>query len=302
MKAGTNYFLILLMLAGCEPVSPAEDTGQAGVQFEMVGKLESSKLNEASGMQAGNDGVFFLHNDDGKEIFAIDDSGRDLGRMTVMSAKNKDWEDITRVMGDEGPMLVIGDIGDNQKGRKKVRLFFVKEPAKGEYKGDLELVHKLKVRYEDGPRDVEAMAYDSASDMILFLSKRDKPPRLYGVPLDLALREDELVATFLGEVPGFRRPTRSEILRHPKRGMWIAQPTGMDISDDGRKAAVITYRSLSVFERQDDETWAEAFLRKPVEYLGPPRLHEEAVAFSRDQQSIFVTTEGRPAPLHRLDP
>ena len=293
--------IIFILLAGCGPAAPPEETGEPPARFKMVGKLEAAKLDEASGIQAGNDGVFFLHNDEGKHLFAIDARGRDLGRMTIRDAKNKDWEDITRVVGETGPILVIGDIGDNHKGRKKVSLYFVMEPAREEFEEKLTPIHRLKVRYEDGPRDVESMAYDPASDMILFLSKRDEPPRLYGVPMDLALREDELEAVFLGEVPGFRPPTRSDILKNPKRGMWVSQPTGMDISDDGRKAAVITYRSLYVFERQDNESWVEAFQREPVEYLGPPGLHHEAVSFGHDRQSIYVTTERRPAPLYRLD-
>jgi len=290
------------MLAGCEPSRPPDAAGDAGPRFKMVGKLEAEKLDEASGIQAGNNGVFFLHNDGGNHIFAIDDKGSDLGRMTIRKAKNKDWEDITRVIGEEGPILVIADTGDNFHTRKKVSLYFVKEPAEGEYEAKLEPFHRLKVRYEDGSRDVEAVAYDSASDMILFLSKRDDPPRLYGIPMDLALWEDELEAKFLGEVPGFRPPTRSDIIGHPKRGLWVSQPTGMDISEDGRKAAVITYRSLYVFERLGEETWVEAFQREPAEYVGPPGLHDEGVAFSHDQQSIYVVTERRPAPLHRLDP
>jgi hypothetical protein len=302
MKAKLNILLIIILLAGCEPASPLEATDETGPRFEKVGKLESRGLNEASGIQAGNNGVFFLHNDGGKHLFAIDDKGNDLGRMNIIGAKNKDWEDITRVMSDEGPLLVIGDTGDNHNGRKKVRLYFVKEPTSGEFKSDLEPVHRLKVRYPDGPRDVESIAYDPASDMILFLSKRDRPPRLYGVPMDLALVEDELVATFLGEVPGFRPPTRMDMLKSHKRGLWVSQPTGMDISEDGRTAAVITYRSLYVFERHDDESWVEAFQREPVEYLGPPGLHDEAVSFGHDQHSIYVTTERRPAPLYRLDP
>jgi hypothetical protein len=301
MKARINLLLVFMVLAGCEPSNLPGDSGDSARRLKMVGKLEAGKLDEASGIQAGNDGVFFLHNDEGNRIFAIDGTGRDLGRMKIEGAKNKDWEDITRVMGDQGPMLVIGDTGDNLHTRKKVRLYFVNEPARGEYRDDLELVHRLKFRYEDGPRDVEAMAYDPASDMILLLSKRDQPPRLYGIPMDLALWEDELEATFLGEVPGFRPPTRSDILTSPKRGLWVSQPTGMDISADGRKAAVITYRSLYVFERQEQETWVEAFQRKPVEFAGPPGLHDEAVGFSHDQKSIFVTTERRPAPLWRLD-
>ena len=135
--------LILISLAGCEPANPPEATSEAGVRFKMVGKLEAEKLDEASGIQAGNDGVFFLHNDDGNHIFAIDASGRDLGRMTIKGAKNKDWEDITRVIGEEGPILVIGDTGDNHAGRKKVTLYFVQEPSRDEYRDKLEPIHRL---------------------------------------------------------------------------------------------------------------------------------------------------------------
>ena len=89
----------------------------------MIGKLQAEKLDEASGMQAGNTGVYFVHNDDGgKQIYAIDETGRHLGKMKIKKAGNKDWEDITRVMGEEGPLLVIADIGDNRQRRKDVTL------------------------------------------------------------------------------------------------------------------------------------------------------------------------------------
>ena len=292
----------LISLAACEPAAPPADDRESGARFRLVGKLESEKLDEASGLQAGNGGVFFVHNDGGgASLYAIDATGRHLGRMKIDGARNKDWEDITRVNDGDGPLLVIGDTGDNHRGRKKVRLYFVREPVDGDFDRELKPAHRLDVRYEDGPRDVEAMAYDPASGMILFLSKRDNPPRLYGIPLDLALVEDEMVAEFLSEVPGFRPPTRRDILSHPKRGLWVSQPTGMDISADGRRAAVITYRSLYLFEREENQTWVQAFQLGPVEYPGPPGYHDEAVSFSHDQQSIYITTERRPAPLYRLD-
>lgn len=296
-----NFIFFVFLLVGCGPEGLPADAEQPELGFTLAGKLESKKLKEASGMQAGSDEVFFLHNDDGIKLFAIDLTGRKLGKMSIAGAKDKDWEDITRVMGENGPMLVIGDIGDNQQNRKKVRLYFIDEPGPEDYKSELEVVHRLKVRYPDGPRDVEAMAYDPASDMILLLSKRDTPPRLYGVPLDLALWEDEAEAVFLAEVPGFRPPTPKDILLSLKRGHWVSQPTGMDISPDGLIAAVITYRSLYVFRRREGETWPEAFQRTPLEIVGPPGLHEEAVAFGPEPGSIYVTTERRPAPLYRLE-
>lgn len=293
--------LALLILAGCEPESPQERGSESGPRFVMAGKLEAKKLDEASGLQAGRDDVFFLHNDDGTHLFAIDNTGRHLGKMSIKDARNRDWEDITRVMGQSGPLLVIGDTGDNFGARKKVRLYFVEEPKADAFNDKLKPVHKLDVRYTDGPRDVESLSYDPQSDMILFLTKRDVPPRLYGIPMDLALLERELEAEFLGEIHPLRPPTRSDILGSPKRGMWVSLPTGLDISIDGRYAAVITYRSLYIFERKAHETWIEAFQREPVEFTGPPGLHEEAVTFGHDEKSIYVTTEKRPAPLHRLD-
>jgi len=135
----------------------------------------------------------------------------------------------------------------------------------------------------------------------LLMSKRDQPPRLYGIPLDLALWSHEADLEFLGEVPGFRPPTKADILRHPRRGLWVSQPTGMDISPDGRLAAVLTYRSLYLFRREGAENWTDAFQRQPVEIIGPPGAHDEAVTFSPDGRSVYVTTEKRPAPLYRLD-
>ncbi len=294
-------FAAIFALGGCGPADPPDPAGAGAPGFVVAGNLEHPGLDEASGLVAGPGGVFFLHNDDGAHLFAIDDTGRNLGRMKVRDARNKDWEDITRVAGENGPLLVIGDTGDNFSARKKVRLYFVAEPPPGSFDRALKPAHKLDVRYPDGPRDVEALAWDPQSDMILFLSKRDVPPRLYGVPRDLALVEKELEAEFLGEIAPLRPPTRSDILKHPKRGLWVSQPTGMDISADGRLAAVITYRSLYLYERGKQESWLEAFQRGPAEFRGPPGLHDEAVAFGHAGQSVYITTERRPAPLYRLD-
>lgn len=271
------------------------------LEFVVAGELENRRIDEASGIQAGRDGVFFTHNDEKRDIFVIDANGRHLGSFKLDGAKSHDREDITRVPGPHGPLLVIGDVGDNEARRKDVELMFFYEPGPEDFNRDRELLHIVSVRYPDGPRDTESMAYDPSSDRILLLTKRDVPPRLYALPLSTALAERRAELKFLAEVPGFRPPTARDLMVNPRRGLFVSQPTGMDISPDGRHAAVITYRSLYLFERFDDESWAEAFQKQPVEIVGPPGTHQEAVAFSADGGSVFVTTERRPAPLHRLD-
>lgn len=270
-------------------------------RFKVIGTLENSRLIEASGIQAGHAGVFYLHNDQKRDVFVIDESGKDLGAFKLDGSKSKDWEDITRIPNDGAPLLVIADTGDNHMKRDEVRLYFFLEPAEGEYGRDHDATHRLTVNYPDGSRDVEAVAYDSSNRDILLMSKRDRPPRLYRLPLDKALSEEDLEAEFLAEVPTLRPPTSQDLLDSPKRGPWVSQPTGLDISPDGRTAAVLTYRSLYIFTRDEGASWAQAFQKKPEEFLGPPGKHDEAVSFSLDGKSVYVTTERRPAPIYRLD-
>jgi hypothetical protein len=292
-----RYHLLTLLLVLSPLAAPAGEEPA----FKVSGTLQNSRIIEASGLVAGTDGVYFVHNDGKRDVFVIDAAGTDLGSFKLDESKNKDWEDITRVPDGDRHLIVIADVGDNQHKRKDVELYFFAEPAPDEFATNHEAIHRLKLSYPDGPRDVESVAYDPSSESILLLSKRDLPPRLYAIPLDRALAEKELEAEFLAEVPGFRPPTKQDILTHPKRGLWVSQPTGMDISPDGSLAAVLTYRSLYLFQREDGETWAEAFQRHPREFVGPPGTHDEAVAFSADGKTIYVTTERRPAPIYRLE-
>ena len=101
-------------------------------------------------------------------------------------------------------------------------------------------------------------------------------------------------------MPGLRPPAPRDLILSPDRGAWVSQPTGMDIGSDGRLAAVITYRSLYLFRREEKQSWPEAFMNVPQEFVGPPGLYEEAVGVSADQSSVIVATERLPAPIYRL--
>jgi len=300
-QVGTLLLFALLLLPACEPRE------QASAVFTVVGSIENLELDEASGMQASwlQPEVYFLHNDDGEpEIFALAADGSDLGRFTVESAQNRDWEDLTAVPSEAGPLLLLADSGDNFAQHDHVRLYFVLEPEPGPggvYAGSVAVQHVIELEYPGGSRDCESVAWDPHSDRIYLLSKRDKPARVYSIARLEALNQASATLRLDGEVFPFRPPSPRDMLKFGRRdGPWISQPTGLDFSADGRQAAVISYRSLYLFSRNDAESWPDAFARKPLEFEGPPSPKEEAVAYGRNEDFIMVTTEGTPAPMYRF--
>lgn len=258
-------------------------------------------------MQASysREGDFFVHNDEGKtRLYAVDETGANLGHISIVPAKNKDWEDITSIPMDDNRWLVVGDIGDNKAKRKSIKLYFIEEPKTGKkdrYSGKQVLKHHLYLTYPDGPRDCESMAYDPAGEQILLLSKRDKPPRLYAVDLETALTQESAELKFLGTTSALRPPTIRDRAHWGGRADYISQPTGFDISPDGNEAVVITYRSLYRYKRNNGEDWLSAMQRTPEEVVGPPAVQNEAIAYTIDGKAIYVTTEKRPSSVYRVE-
>lgn len=300
-----HAFSVVIILATTLISCKQESSEHAGIT--RVGTLENILLDEASGIQPSpvSEGVYFLHNDDGApEVFAIDDTGRNLGSFVIDGAANRDWEDITVIDTQDGPYLVLADTGDNFAIRDSIHLYFTREPEEREHErfyGKTSLAHQITLQYPDGARDCESIAFDASSNTLYLMSKRDKPARLYSIPVHEALQTDQAVLKFEGEVARLRPASMSDAQRFgSKESKWISQPTGMDINHDGSEAVVITYRSIYLFRRNPGEDWPSAFSRKPVEFIGPPDRGEEAVAYARDGQSILATAEGVRAPVFRF--
>lgn len=291
-----------LLLLSCEQTT----SRNAGIT--VTGNVQNPELDEISGLQRSGltPGVFFVHNDDGAAtVYALDEQGRNLGNFTVNGATNRDWEDIALITGGDETVLVIADSGDNFAQHPGVNLYFIREPepgADGSYSGEAPLLHNIELHYPDGARDCESVAWDPVSDRIILLSKRDKPARIYSIDRKTAMTETSAMLEFQGEIHPFRAPTARDYARFGARdGAWVYQPTGLDISADGHHAAVISYRRLYLFERNENESWHAAFRRKPLEFEGPPSNKEEAVGFAGESaQFIMITTEGVSAPLYRF--
>ena len=259
-------------------------------------KLTSPAVTEASGLAASPsaEGFLWMVNDSGgtPEIHLAQTDGTPRGAVTVADAVNKDWEDLAAFTFNGKPHLLIADTGDNGSARETCNLYIVREPklpAEGEtLSGKTPILWQITFTYEDGPRDCESVAVDAENAKIILISKRTDPPGVYELPLKPA---KNAIARKIGatetKAPG--------IVSVP----FANQPTGLDFSADHRMAVIVTYLGVFLFQREEKESWADAFAKNP-EVLAPHKLAQaEAVAFSQDGKSIFAVSEKPSSPVVR---
>jgi hypothetical protein len=263
------------------------------VREEPVASLRSPAVGEASGLAISptSPDRLWIINDSGSaaEIYRTGTDGADLGKVAVQGVKNADWEDLSSFIHDGKPYLLIADTGDNGSARAQCHLHVIAEPKQTDR--EVAVAWTIPFTYEDGPRDCESVAVDEKAGKILLLSKRTAPPFLYELPLKPAGNQP-VVARKVGKITD---PLAAGMPPVP----FGTQPTGLDVSSDGKSAAVVTYFRVFLFSRAEGESWETAFARKPVA-LEPHRLRQaESVGFSRDGRELFAVSEGGKSPVVR---
>jgi len=286
------------------------------------------------------DGILWTHNDSGHDpaIYAISTEGKHLGTVWPAGADNVDWEDIASFELGGRAYILIADLGDNRARRGNYSFYVIEEPDPAQLSPQKELIvpvaWQVPVAYPDGSHDCEAVAVDpgaapdGSEGRVYILLKREHPARLFTVPLKPAAVVPSAPISLsvkanapaggansannagvipvqiawqvakLGEIP---QPGAAQRLLPIPTGQYRGMPTSMDFSPDGRFAVVLTYGDVLLYPRRAGESWLAALLRKPV-VLPPHRLGQaEAVCFSRDGKSIFVTEEAPRAKLLRYD-
>jgi len=259
--------------------------------------IASAALTEASGLAVSpkNNQFLWAINDSGgtTDLHLFRTDGSDSGKVTLINSKNTDWEDLASFTLDGKAYLLIADTGDNRGSRNSCTLYILPEPALpatgGKLSGTATSAWSLEFTYEGGPRDCEAVAVDSSRQKIILVSKRTIPPEIFELPLRASANPESLMAKKVGMTD-----TNSPAARFIP---FANQPVGMDFSEDGSLAAILTYYSVFLFQRNSKETWAEAFAKKP-RILAPHGLPQaESLAFSRDGQQIHLISEGQNQPI-----
>ncbi len=293
-----------------------------------------SIVNEASGLAASRQhpGVVWTHNDNidlpassrksQPILFAISPAGELLSQITLSDATQRDWEAITEADLGGTPTLIVGDIGDNRGSWLDYRLWFVPEPAKLTPQATIAPTAVLRFRYPDqtqikekpsgsarwqGGHDSESMAYDARSKALLILTKREKPARLFSLPLSARtpltpntapainqqIRQAPVhTAQFIANLPPLPAPDFISWLLHPFISPYADQPTDMALSPDGSTLAVLTYSALFFFHRAPQQSW-QAALTAPVRAQALPFIDQwEGISYSANGKTLYIVREG----------
>jgi len=288
---------VSVVLLACAPPSDAP----ARQNSTIVGQLEDSSIDEASGLARSqrDPNVLWVINDDGPSVLhAIDLTGKDLGRVKISDTSNKDWEDLASFSLDGIPYLLVADTGDNDRKRDSVKLYVIEEPEPNESK--TKVSWSIKFRYPKKRRDAEAIAVDVENKRVLILTKREIPAGLYSVPLLPASKKTQK-ATRLGVLGSLPQPSRIDVQSAPKTDIYYWQPTGMDITDDGSAAVILTYGGVYLFHKGPGDDWLGVLQRQPLVVSRTGNREAESVTFNATGNAIYITLELPNAPLFRLE-
>jgi hypothetical protein len=218
---------------------------RAPVRADRTGTFEDPRVGESSGVAASHAhaGVVWTINDSGNDpiLFATDTLGADLGAFEVTGTANEDWEDAAVGPCGGGSCVYIADTGDNAETRPEVAIHRVPEPVPGPVaRGATPAGETLRVRYPDGPHDVEAMYVDAAGDVHLISKGRTGGVLHFRVRATAWGTTEPVVAEAMGALPLDPGLSLSDRI------------TGAALSPDGGTAVVRSYRRLHFFTVRGD--------------------------------------------------
>lgn len=300
--------IVGLSLCATSATSQAAETNKhtnRATRFPLNTKL----LSEASGIAVSrrDPTLLWAHNDSGdwSTIYALTAKGKYRGRVDILGADAFDWEDIATFDHQGQPWLLIGDIGDNFGFRALPSLYLLPEPnldlglrdQGSDFKLDARVARRINYKFEDGSRDVEAVAVDAKNDAIYLLSKRDDPPRLYRLPLAETEAESPLIAEHVATLKQLPRVSAKTLKDDPKQGRYRAQPTALDISADGATWLITTYQHALIYRRSPGQTLTQLFV-EPPQVIALPKLPQiEGGALSIDTKRAYFVSEKAPNDL-----
>jgi len=245
----------------------------AAVDSTLMFKFADGRITESSGLGTSSygDGIVYTHNDSGDtaRLFAVNSAGATVAVYTLQGAVNHDWEDMATGTDAAGrPVLYFGDIGDNAATRTEIDVYQVPEPHGPS--ANVSWV-RYRFRYPDGAHNAEALMVDPHSHRIYIASKA-------------AIGQGELY-----QAPAIPSTTDINVLA-PVRPVPTLTTAG-DISPDGQHMVLLTYFRAY---------WSAGVTGTLTAFDVTEQQQDEAIAFTRDEKSVLVGSEGVHSGVYRI--
>jgi hypothetical protein len=308
MKASFHIRALLFSVVfACFSLINAQQYKQENdTRIDTLGFSTDTRLKEISGLLVSrkNPDTFWVHNDSGDApvLYALRKDMTIKALFEIEGATHTDWEDIAQATIEGKNYLFIGDIGDNRAARKSITVYQVEEPALDTGSpAKLKVYRTIELVYEDGARDAEALLYDSRTNELILVTKRDEKARVYSAQLDQITPEQTTTLTFEGTLQ--LDALKSDL---PPMRTYLNYITAADQHEDG-SMLLKNYFRVWRYTNSELKPLKQLLTQQKPEQL--PYLLEqqgEAIAFDLDSNRYYTTSECAddgtshiPQPLYR---
>lgn len=268
MKKYLFIFLIGILPSSCE------NNGNLKLLAELPKKLE-----EVSGTETTpNSDLIWMLNDSGNksEIYGINTKGK-IKKTIKIDAKNHDWEDLA---SDNQGNLYIGDFGNNESKRKNLAILKVNT---SDLKSDKKVnIERISFKYPDQkkfPAKKKDRYFDSESffwhNNYLYIFTKSRVKNNFG-------------KTSLYRVPAKQGQHIAELLGSYEfcsdMSCWV---TSADISNDGKKVALLTPEKVWVFSNFINDNFLSV---QPQDFPFEHVSQKEGLCF-KNNNTLYITDE-----------
>ncbi|MBO6524858.1 MAG: hypothetical protein JJ971_13585 [Balneolaceae bacterium] len=235
-------WLILLILYSGLGVN-AQSSDITVKKLEAYKRIDQPARDEVSGIVKSrkHEDTYWVHGDSGTKdhIYAINSKGeiksikKKYEGAEIKGAKNKDWEDIA--LGEDGT-LILADFGNNCHCRDDLKILIIEEPEPDDDETDVLAEYRIKYPEREGVLSLfiqdnhNAEAVFMRAGNIYIITKNESGGEAKLFRLDNPVEDEVNIPT---EVSAFK---------------FRGQVTAADISPDESKLAVLTYRSIWLFD------------------------------------------------------
>ncbi len=228
----------------------AQSSSDKPLKLEAYKRIDEPAREEVSGIVKSRiyDDTYWVHGDSGTKdhIYAINEKGeiksekKDYKGAEIKGVKNEDWEDIA--LGENGT-LILADFGNNCHCRDNLKILIIEEPDPDADEAKVLAEYRIKYPEREGilslflEDNYNAEAVFMKSGKIYVITKNESGGEAKLLRLDNPV-EDEV--NTLTEISSFK---------------FKGQVTAADISPDESKLAVLTYRSIWLFDLKEGQTF-----------------------------------------------